>query len=204
MNDMNDAIFKRAGDAMADGMARICRLYGVSPLAGRVYAALFVSALPVSLESLSAAVGVAKSTTSVVLRKLEAARVVRRLAPRPDRRDFYEIIGDPWSVFADWTRLYFRPELEMFIQTSQTVLDALDGLDSLDGRDAGKLGGAAKPLKAGAPEVPRPEERAALRQRMDQWREFARLIAGLLGGVQPRAAERRPARRIPITIEDAP
>jgi len=173
-------------------MARICRLYGVSPLAGRVYAALFVSAAPVSLEALSEAVGVAKSSTSVALRKLEAARVVRRLAPRPDRRDFYEIIADPWSVFADWTRLYFRPELEMFSQTSQTLLDALDALDA----------GAETDSPAGP--GPGPDARAALRARVDEWREFSRLIMGLLGGVQPRAAARRPTRRIPITVEEAP
>lgn len=52
-------------------MARICRLYGVSSLAGRLSTALFLAAESLSLESLCSTMGVAKRTASVALRKLE-------------------------------------------------------------------------------------------------------------------------------------
>lgn len=149
-NDMNEVVFQRASSSMSDGAARICRLYGLSPLLGRLYTALFLSTEPQSLEALCAAVGAAKSTVSVTLRKLEGAKLVRRLPPRSDRRDYYEIIGDPWAVLADWSKHYFTPELDMLRETSTGVLEALEAGDTV------------------------------LRARLDTWRDFAEVIAAAL------------------------
>jgi hypothetical protein len=71
--------FAQATEAFADGLARICRLYGVNPLLGRLYALLFVAPEPLSLDTIAQRAGTAKSTVSVALRRLLAARVVQRL-----------------------------------------------------------------------------------------------------------------------------
>lgn len=171
---MNESRFEVASAAMADGMARICRLYGVSPLAGRLYAHLFLSAEPCSLEALCEGVGAAKSSVSVGLRKLESARVVRRLPPRRDRRDFYELVEDPWAVLADWSRLYFTPELQMWRETTSGVLAALDAPQA---------------------DVPR------LRARLETWRSFTEVFSGLLNDVTRAGAKVAPARRIAVELE---
>lgn len=173
--------FDDAAAHMADGMARICRLYGVSPLAGRLHTALLLSPEPVSLEALCAAVGAAKSSVSVTLRKLESARVVRRLPPRRDRRDHYEAVGDPWAVLAEWSRFYFTPELEMFRETTAGVLASLD---------------------AGGPGAPAGGDREALRARLDAWRAFAETIADLLAGARAERGGPAPARRIAVTVDE--
>lgn len=171
---MNDGLFSAVSEQMADGMARICRLYGVTPLAGRLYAQLFLSTQPRGLEALCEAVGASKSSVSVALRKLESARVVRRLPPRRDRRDFYELVEDPWAVLADWSRLYFTPELEMLRETTSAVLGALDA-----------------PQADGEP----------LRARLENWRGFGEAIARVLNDVTRQAAKVAPARRIAVELE---
>lgn len=177
---MNERQFERAAQGMSDGMARIFRLYGMSPLLGRLYAVLFLSTEPQSLEALCAAVGAAKSSVSVALRKLESARVAKRLPPRTDRRDYYEVVGDPWAVFADWTKHYFSQELSMLRETTDSVLAALDA------------------------EGPVRESDTALRARLDTWRDFVEVLASALNAT----VEKRPvaaARRIRVVVEeDAP
>lgn len=176
---MNKPSFAAAADGMSDGMARICRLYGVQPMAGRLYATLLLSPRPLGLDELCERVGAAKSTVSVALRKLEGARVARRLPPRGDRRDFYEAVSDPWAVLADLKRLYFDPELAMFRETGEAVEAALD-----------------------APDAPKGEDAAVLRARMEAFRELYETMSSALGDLAPDKPVAAPARRIPILVED--
>ncbi|MEZ4296288.1 MAG: hypothetical protein R3B70_15055 [Polyangiaceae bacterium] len=177
MND--EPSFHEAAEELASGMARICRLYGVAPIVGRLYAALFVATRPLSLDELCERVGAAKSTTSVALQKLVRAHVARRLPPRGDRRDYFEAVTDPWAVIADWNRLYFTPELEMFRETGH----ALEV--SLDGRDA-----------------PAKEDVKVLRERLAGFRDMAETVSALLSSVPKPAEGRRAARRIPVTVDE--
>lgn len=163
---------------MADGMARICRLYGIQPMAGRLYTALLLSPRPLSLDELCDRVGAAKSTVSVALRKLESARVARRLPPRGDRRDFYEAVADPWAVLADWTALYFEPEIAMFRDTGAAVEEALGAADAPPAADA-----------------------AVLRARLASIRAFCDVMSDFLRAADRSPRPAAPARRIPIVVE---
>lgn len=172
--------YAEASAAMADGMARICRLYGMSPLVGRLYTALLLSPEPLSLEELCEEVGAAKSTVSVALRKLLSAYVAVRLPPRLDRRDFYRAVDDPWAIFAAWTTHFFRPELQMFEQTGAKLTQALSASDA-------PAGAAAKVVRA----------------RLAAFEDFAQVMTTMLSAMEQRRAEPKPARRILITGDDA-
>ncbi len=176
MND--ESSFQSAAAGMSDGMARICRLYGVSPLMGRLYSVLFLAVRPLALDALVTQTGAAKSSVSVALRKLASARVVRRLPPRLDRRDHYECIADPWAIFADWTTLFVAPELQMFRETGGQVETALS--------------------QAG--DAPAPEEAALIRERLAAFREFSDVLTGMLQAVNRAPQAPTPARRIPIDL----
>ena len=161
-------------------MARICRLYGVSPLLGRLYTELFLATSPLALDELCERVGAAKSSVSVALRALERARVARRLPPRSDRRDYYEGITDPWAILADWTAQYFNPELEMFRETGARVREAL----------------------AEASDAPIGDDAQRLLARLDAFSEMSSVLATMMRGLElPRRASAAPAsRRIPIEV----
>jgi DNA-binding transcriptional regulator GbsR (MarR family) len=173
--------FAVAAEQFQEGIARICHLYGVTPLVGRLFAILFLATEPRSLEDLTHAVGAAKSSVSVALRKLLSMRVVRRLPPRGDRRDFYEAVADPWVVFADWSRLFFQPEIEMWSVTSRALLGALGD----------------------ASDTPAPADRDELRRRIAALQGFMDVIDTLMGSVARSRPATPPARTIPIAVEGA-
>jgi DNA-binding transcriptional regulator GbsR (MarR family) len=178
----HSAEFAKTGDEFLDGLARICRLYGVSPLLGRLWGTLFLAPEPLALEVLAERVHAAKSTVSVALRKLESTRVIRRTAPRGDRRDYYEVVADPWVVLADWRRIYLEPELAMWRASAAALDRALRG----------------------AKDAPRGSDRRALRDRVAALRDFGEIVAGLIGEASGARPAARPARTIAIDLEDEP
>ena len=173
--------FSDAATHFEDGLARICRLYGVSPLAGRLYALLFLSPTALSLDELCRRTGAAKSSVSVALRKLIGIRVVRRLPPRGDRRDYLEVIADPWTLLSEWNRLFFEPELEMWRSSGDRLDRAL----------------------ASAADAPSGEENAVIRARVRALSDFAEVAAQFLSQATRSQQEKPKARAIPIALEDA-
>jgi DNA-binding transcriptional regulator GbsR (MarR family) len=168
--------YREAVAKFEEGVARICDLYGITPLTGRLYASLFLSPEPVSLEELADRVGAAKSTVSVALRKLLSARVVRRQPTRGDRRDYYEAVTDPWAALSDWIRLFFTPELEMWKETSSDLVAAL----------------------ASAKDAPKAAENAEIKRRIAELGDFASGVMELLAMLEQRRIPRPAARSIPV------
>lgn len=179
MAETHPTEFAGASTAFGDGLARVCRLYGVSPLIGRLYAALFLSDRPMALDELCGATGAAKSTVSVALRKLLTLRGVRRLPPKGDRRDYYEAITDPWEMFADIVRTYLQPEADLWREASEALKLALE-TDAV---------GVAEPT------------RQILLERIEAMRCFADVFEALLASVQSSRPTRAAGRRVTIQLD---
>lgn len=179
MTTRSKAPFASAASGLEEGVARICRLYGVNPLCGRLFAMLFLAPEPLSLDELCERAGAAKSTVSVALRQLLSMRVARRLPPRSDRRDFYEAVTDPWEILADWSRLYVSPEIEMWRETGDALEEALRS-----GKDA-----------------PRGRAKTELRDRLARMRSFVDLFELVIDQVV-RARTPEAARTIRIRLDD--
>lgn len=104
---------KRLEENVIAGFARVTQIYGIPASHGRLYAVLYLADGPMSLAELSDAIGAAKSTTSVALRRLERARLVRRQPRGSDRRDYYQAVTDPMQVLQDAVRHFLLPELQV-------------------------------------------------------------------------------------------
>jgi len=152
-------------EQFAAGFARVAGMYGQTPTLGRLYGVLFLSAEPLTLDALCEAVGAAKSTVSVAIRKLETAKLVRRHWKKGDRRDYYEAVADPQRLVSDWIRTFLTPELDAWLEVQ----------------------GLARASLESPPEDAPPEEQlAALRARLDAWDTFGlqvmQMLAPLLAG----------------------
>lgn len=94
-------------------MVAVCRLYGIPPGLGAAWGVLFASPHPMSLTEVATAMGVAKSTASTTLKRLEHLRMVRRCSRPGDRADYFEPLTDPEQMMRDWMERFIKPELGM-------------------------------------------------------------------------------------------
>lgn len=72
--------------------------WGVNRTVGQIYALLFVSDRPLNAETITEALGIARSNTSMGLKELEAWHLVRKRHLPGDRRDYFETPDDVWQI----------------------------------------------------------------------------------------------------------
>lgn len=83
-----------------DDLGQTYARYGVSLTFGRLFGLLIASDQPLSLDEISAHLGISKSSASVTARELERAGVVRRQATPGSRRIVYEAADNMEATFA--------------------------------------------------------------------------------------------------------
>ena len=72
--------------------------FSLSPIAGEVYALLYLSAAPVSLNDMVRELKISKGSASMNIRALEAWGAVRKVWVNSDRKDYYEADPDILNI----------------------------------------------------------------------------------------------------------
>lgn len=100
----------RAAQVFADRMGHAAVADGLSPIAGRLFAALLLSEEPKSLDALADELGVSKASVSTDARRLFDRGIVEHVTVPGDRRDYYELAPDFYAQIirarvARWRRI---------------------------------------------------------------------------------------------------
>ncbi|MDO9513183.1 MAG: hypothetical protein Q7J59_01045 [Elusimicrobiota bacterium] len=72
--------------------------FSLSPIAGQIYALLYMSDGPVTLNDMVRELGISKGSASMNIRILEAWGAVRKLWVNSDRKDYYEANPDIMTI----------------------------------------------------------------------------------------------------------
>jgi DNA-binding transcriptional regulator GbsR (MarR family) len=94
MSTWRDRVTQSLGDAAS-------RSGVLSETAGKIFAVLYLSPGPLSLDEISHDVGTSKGNASVQVRELLELGMVRKVWVRRSRRDYYEAVTDLWSIAAE-------------------------------------------------------------------------------------------------------
>ena len=93
-----------------------------SETAGKIYAVLYLSPGPLSLDEIGQQVGTGKGNASVQVRELLDLGMVRKVWVRRSRRDYYEATTDLWAIASEVIARRLQQE-------AQALLAALDGAE---------------------------------------------------------------------------
>src|ERR1039457_2896203 len=107
MNDLNEA-----RERMIENLSRISEFWGYSRAMGGLYAALYLSRGPVSLDDLVPIVGVTKGAISTNVRALEQLGMVHRHVRTGDRKDYYEADTNFWKIARTVLERRQKPEFD--------------------------------------------------------------------------------------------
>src|SRR5437870_13031179 len=115
MSTWRDRVTQSLGDAAS-------RSGVLSETAGKIFAVLYLSPGPLSLDEISHEVGTSKGNASVQVRELLELGMVRKVWVKRSRRDYYEAVTDLWAIA---TAIIGR----RVQQEAQALLRALDGAE---------------------------------------------------------------------------
>jgi DNA-binding transcriptional regulator GbsR (MarR family) len=101
-----------ARERMIGNLSRIAEFWGYPRAMGGLYAALYLSPNPVSLDDLVPIVGVTKGAISTNIRALEQLGMVHRRLRSGDRKDYYEADTDFWKMARTILERRQKPEFD--------------------------------------------------------------------------------------------
>jgi DNA-binding transcriptional regulator GbsR (MarR family) len=133
-----------------DGMAGIGEFWGIGRAMGQLWAVLYLSSEPMTMDGLVTATGITKGHASTNLRALQRLGLVSRSRRPGDRKDYYSPQADLWAFARSILRERQQKEFDQALASTSKAL--------------GELGRRRQSLD--------PEEYRFLKQRLDAVKDF--------------------------------
>lgn len=130
--DVMDKNLVQAQDAFLGGMKQICNKFGLNSIMAQVYAAMYLSNKPLSLNDMVERLKISKGSASINIRALERYGVVRRVWVKGSRRDFYEAESDISRVIIDRVKSMAQSRLGEVNDMVNSAYRALDSVNCSD------------------------------------------------------------------------
>jgi len=129
-------------DSMLDGLGKLSDYFGFNKLMGQLYAALLMSAEPLSLDDLMERLSISKASVSMNLRTLEHMGMVRQVWMRgkSGRRKYYEAETDFIQIITNILSGREMRDVERALhvmdENTQLLSDVMQNMDDDDRKHA--------------------------------------------------------------------
>ena len=102
----------KARERVIDTIGKNMDLYGISQSVGRMYGYMYFHNGPVTLDSLSASMGMSKTSMSNGVRTLLDLKMIDKVWSKGSRKDQYEVVPDWYANFSDFFSIRWRKAVE--------------------------------------------------------------------------------------------
>lgn len=109
-----------------EGLSQISRFWGFPKGMGAIFAALYLSPAPLSLDEIVAETGLTKGAISAEIRALARMGLVHRSTKLGDRKDYYEAEADFYAAIKSILRERQNSEFDRAIGSVKVALAAMD------------------------------------------------------------------------------
>jgi HTH-type transcriptional regulator, glycine betaine synthesis regulator len=100
-----------------NNLGRVASFFGFNRLMGQLYAVLFLSPRPLTLEDMMRKLECSKGNVSINIRALERWGLVRQIYKWADRKNYYEAETDIWKAVSGILQERERKESQQIIQS---------------------------------------------------------------------------------------
>lgn len=121
-----------AQDVFLNGINQICSKFGLNNIMAQLYAILYLSNKPLSLNDMVERLRISKGSASINMRALERYGAVRRVWVKGSRRDYYEAEADISKVITDRIKSMARSRLSEVDDMVNSSSHALNTINSSD------------------------------------------------------------------------
>lgn len=95
----------------------ISTFWGINKVMGQLYALLFASDKPLTLDDMCERLQISRGNASMNIRALKTWGVIRKVRVQGDRKDYYELDEDTGKIMTRFVRERKRRELEPALET---------------------------------------------------------------------------------------
>lgn len=126
-----------AQDVLLGKINQMCDKFGLNDIMAQLYAILYMSSSPLSLNDMVDRLKISKASASVNMRALERYGVVKRVWVKGSRKDYYEAEADISKVIMDRIKSMAQSRLSEFDDMIKSSYAALDSVtySSGDGKE---------------------------------------------------------------------
>jgi HTH-type transcriptional regulator, glycine betaine synthesis regulator len=132
-----ETTLEEAREHFIQGLSHISQFWGFPKAMGAIYAVLYLSAEPLSLDEIVAQVRVTKGAVSTNVRNLERLGMVHPHIVVGERKDYYAAEPDFWKIVRNVLNERGKSEFDQAIRAVGESRAMLAGAD-LDPEDAGR------------------------------------------------------------------
>jgi DNA-binding transcriptional regulator GbsR (MarR family) len=124
-----------AQDVFLDKINQMCGKFGLNNIMAQLYAILYLSAKPLSLDDMVERLKISKGSASVNIRALERYGVVRSVWVKGSRKDYYEAESDISKVIMDRIQAMVKVRLSEVSSMINSSHEALGQVLPQDGAE---------------------------------------------------------------------
>lgn len=110
----------------SEGLSQISRFWGFPKGMGAIFAVLYLSPTPLSLDEIVQATGLTKGAVSTEVRALARMGLVHRSAKLGDRKDYYEAEADFYAAIRSILKERQNSEFDRAVRSVRDTLTALE------------------------------------------------------------------------------
>lgn len=128
-NNPNASQLSRARARFVSEWGALGSAWGINRSMASLHARLLVAAKPMSQDDLMDELELSRGNTSSNLRELVGWGLVRQVAVRGERRQYFVAEKEPWRIFVTITRERLRREIDPALMTLEEVAEMAEDLD---------------------------------------------------------------------------
>ncbi|MDF2934816.1 MAG: transcriptional regulator [Paenibacillaceae bacterium] len=114
--EQQEAVILRARKRIIESIGKNMDLYGINLSIGHLYGLLFFQDKPMTLDEMTEAMKMSKTSMSTGVRTLVDLKMVNKVWEKGARKDLYEVEMDWFQTFSDYFSLKWRKALEINMQ----------------------------------------------------------------------------------------
>jgi len=114
-----------------NSLGRVADFFGFNRLMGQLYAALFLSPEPLTLDDMVKRLDSSKGNVSINIRSLERWGLVRQIYKWADRKNYYEAETDIWTAISGILQERERRENSQILRSLTHSIEALEKVSAV-------------------------------------------------------------------------
>ena len=126
---MLNKTLENAQDVFLEKINQLCREFGLNNIMAQLYAVLYLSDKPLSLDDMLERLKISKGSVSVNIRNLERYGVARKVWVKGSRKDYYEAELDIYKVIMDRISSMGKRRLADFENMINSSYEAIDSVN---------------------------------------------------------------------------